>query len=203
MDRLDQVLDAAIPLLRRAESVLDEAGAPSGHPVWEELRRVRLLPADAAHAVAGLRPSALAEAVPDLRAGARVCAGAASTLPPPGEWEGEAAEAYDDLRRRAVTHLSGDGDGLDERFEATADLAAALHDWMVSTRDNLAAVLAGVLTSAEAVTLGAPASFPPRPAEIRAAADLAAYVLSAVAADYSEAEELLRGSQDLAVPVPL
>lgn len=203
MDRLDQVIGAATPLLRRAEDVLDQAGAPSGHPVWDQLRRVRLMPGDAVNAVAGLRPSALAEAAPELRAGARVCAEAAAALPPPGDWEGEAAEAYDDLRRRAVTHLSGDGDSLDERFEATADLAAALHDWMASTRDHLATVLAEVLTSAEAVTLSAPAGFPPLPTEVLAAADLAAHVLRAVAVDYAEAEDLLQGSQDLAVAVPL
>ena len=203
MDRLDQVLDAATPLLRRAEEVLDAAGVPIGHPVLDDLRRVRLMPADAAHAVAGLRPSALADAAADLRAGARVSADVAASLPPPGEWEGEAAEAYDGRRRRYAVHLSGTGESLDERLEASADLAAALHEWMVRTRDNLASVLAGILSSAESITLAAPASHPPSTAEVRAAADLASHVLRVVATDFAEAEDLLHGSQELANPVPL
>ena len=203
MDRLDQVLDAATPLLRRAEQVLDAAGAPAGHPVLDDLRRVRLMPADAAQTVAGLRPSALTDAAPDLRAGARVCAEVAASLPPPGEWEGEAADAYDDRRRRYAVHLSGTGESLDERLEATADLAAALQEWMTRTRDNLASALADVLGSAESITLGSPTNHPPSTAEARAAADVASHVLRVVAADYAEAEDLLRGSQELANPVPL
>ncbi|MBL7260984.1 hypothetical protein [Paractinoplanes lichenicola] len=203
MDRLDQVLDSATPLLRRAEDVLELAGAPPGHPVWGHLRRVRLMPADAARAVAELRPAALAEAEPELRAGARLCAGTAAALPPPDEWEGEAADAYDDQRRRVAAHLSGGHDSLEERFEATADLAAALHDWMTRARDNLAAVLADALTSAEALTLTGPASLPPTSAESVAAADLTAHVLRAIADDYAEAEELLEGSRQLADPIPL
>ncbi|GAB2613306.1 hypothetical protein Aab01nite_69390 [Paractinoplanes abujensis] len=202
MDRLDQVLDSAIPLLRRAEDVLELAGAPPGHPVWGHLRRVRLMPADAARAVAELRPAALAEAEPELRAGARVCAGAAA-LPAPDEWEGEAADAYDDQRRRTAAHLSGGPDSLEERFEATADLAAALHDWMIRARDNLASTLADALTSAEALTLTGPVSFPPTSAETVAAADLSAHVLRVIADDYAEAEDLLEGSRQLADPIPL
>ncbi|MGK5680394.1 hypothetical protein [Actinoplanes sp. URMC 104] len=203
MDRLDELLDAAAPLLRRAEDVLDSAGAPPGHPLWDDLRRVRLMPADAARAVAELRPSALAGAAPELRAGARVCAEVAGSLPPPDDWEGEAADAYEDLRRRTIRQLSGDHDSLEERFEATADLAAALHEWMTRTREGLASVLADVLTSAEAVTLTAPAAFPPTADEVQAAADLAVYVLHAIAVDYAEAEDLLLGSQRLATPLPL
>ncbi len=203
MDRLDQVLDTATPLLRRAEEVLDAAGAPISHPVWENLRRVRLMPADAAHAVAELRPAALAEAVSELRADARLCSEAAAALPLPDEWEGEAAEAYDDLRRRVSAHLSGGNESLDERFEATADLAAALHDWMTRTRDNLAATLADVLISADALALTAPATYPPTAAEINAAADLSSHVLHTIATDYTEAEDLLHGSLALATPIPL
>ncbi|MCO8273355.1 hypothetical protein M1L60_22435 [Actinoplanes sp. TRM 88003] len=203
MDRLDQLLDAATPLLRRAEEVLEVAGVPVGHPVLDDFRRVRLMPADAAHSVAGLRPSALVDAAADLRAGARVCADVATSLPPPGDWEGEAADAYDDRRRRYAVHLSGTGESLDERLEASADLAAALHDWMARTRDNLASALADVLGSAESITLSAPPGHPPSMAEIRAAADLASHVLRVVATDYAEAEDLLQGSQELANPVPL
>ena len=204
MDRLDELMDAAGPLLRRAGEVLDEAGAPAGHPLWEQLRRVRVLPADAAQAVAALRPAAFAEVVPGLRAGAQTCAEIAAGLPAPGEWSGEAAETYDDLRRRSATHLAGGDDSLDERWTATADLADALQHWMIRTRTHLAAALADLLTSAEALTLtsseGAP---PPSMAEIRAAADVATLVLRTIADDYLRAEELLRDSAALAEPIPL
>ncbi|WP_250002251.1 hypothetical protein [Actinoplanes sp. M2I2] len=203
MDRLDHVLDTATPLLRRAEAIIGAAGAPVDHPLWGHLRQVGLMPADAAQAVAGLRPTALAGADVELRAGARVCAEVAASLPAPGDWEGDAADAYDDQRRRVGGHLSGTGESLDERFEATADLAAALGDWMTRTRDELASALAEALTSAEAITLAAPASHLPSVAEARAAADLAAHILGVVATGYAEAEDLLRGSQELAIPVPL
>ena len=200
MDRLDQVLDTATPLLRRAEAIIDGAGAPAGHPLWDHLRRVRLMPVGAAQAVAGLRPAALADAAAELRAGARVSTEVAAALPPPGDWEGDAADAYDDQRHRIAVELSGTAESLEERFEATADLAAALQEWMTRTRNNLAAALAEVLTSAEAVTLAAPPTYPPSVAEARAAADLAAHILRRVAVDYAEAEDLLHGSQELAVP---
>jgi len=201
MDRLDEVLAEAGPLLRRVDAVLTTAGAPVEHAVWAELRRVRLLPGDAAGAVAALRPSSFADAVPELRAGARACVEAAAALPEPGDWTGEAAEAYDDLRRRAAGDLSGGDESLDERLEATADLAQALADWMVATRDGLAVALAEVLASGEAVSLGAD-TYPPLPAESAAAADVAAHVLRTIADDYAEAADLLYGSHDLAEALP-
>lgn len=203
MDRLDEVAAAAAPLLRRVGDVLTAGGAPEGHEVWDELRRVRLLPADAVRAVAALRPSAFDDAVTELRSGARACAETAAELPPPGGWTGEAAEAYDDLRARAATHLSGGGESLDERLEATADLAQALTDWMAQTRSRLAAALAGVLLSGEALTLSAPPGAPPAVAEIEAAAQVAARLLREIADSYAEPADLLHGSADLATAVPM
>lgn len=204
MYRLDELLSVATPLLTRVDDVLTVGGAPPAHGVWDELRRVRMLPGDAARAVTALRPEALAGAVPDLRADARACAETAAALPPPGDWTGDAAEAYEDRRRRAVTHLSGGGESLDERLEATADLAQALADWMARTRDALSGALAGALAGSEALTLmTAPSAGPPGPAEVRAAADLAASVLRVIGDHYEEATDLLHGSTELAVPVPM
>ncbi|GIE98280.1 hypothetical protein [Paractinoplanes rishiriensis] len=200
MDRLDQVLATAGPLLRRVDDVLATTGAPAAHEVWGELRRVRLLPGAAAEAVAALRPAAFHEVVPELRANARACVETAADLPEPGEWSGEAAEAYEDVRRRAVADLSGGDESLDERLEATADLAEALTDWMAATRADLAEVLAAVLVSGQALTLTAPAhaALPPATAETAAAADVAVHVLRSIADNYLEAADLLRGSRDLA-----
>jgi hypothetical protein len=163
-DRLDDLLAAAGPLLRRVDDVLTAGGAPPEHAVWQELRRVRLLPAAATEAVAALRPSALREAVTELRAGAQACVETADALPPPGDdWTGEAAEAYDELRTRAAAHLSGGDESLDERLEATADLAQALTDWMTQTRAGLASALATVLTSRSTCCARSPTITPRAP----------------------------------------
>ena len=93
MDRLDDLLDAARPMLDRVDQMLSVVGAPGEHRVWVQLRRVRLLPGDAARAVASLKPAALGEAGPEIRAEARACVAIAAELPTPGEWSGEAAES--------------------------------------------------------------------------------------------------------------
>jgi hypothetical protein len=203
MDRLDEVLGACGALLDRVDDLLETAGAPDGHAVWHELRRVRLLPGDAARAVAGLRPGALEDAAGELRAGARACAAAAAELPPAGDWTGEAADTYETARRRVADRLSGDDESLDERLEATADLAQALTDWMTKTRLDLAGALAGVLASGEALTLAAGLGAPPTEAETGAAAAVATRVLRTIADNYADADDLLQGSGDLAQPVPM
>ncbi|HEU4346215.1 MAG TPA: hypothetical protein VFR35_00375 [Actinoplanes sp.] len=202
MDRLDGVLTTAAPLLKRVDQVLSTTGAAADHEVWPSLRRVGLLPWDAVQAVATLRPAALTEAAPELRSDARSYAGIAESLIPPGTWSGDAAEAYDAIRRRTADHLSGGPDSLDERLEATADLADALTDWMRRTRTELAVTLAEVLTSAEALSLGAetPSDRLAR-LDAQAAADVAARVLEQVAESYDVAVELITGSADLASPL--
>lgn len=201
MDRLDQLLDTARPLLDRVDEVLSLTGAPADHGIWAELRRVRLLPGDAVRAVAALRPGAFTEAVGELRAGARACAQVADSLPPPDEWTGEAADAYAEVRRRAAAHLGGGDESLEERLEATADLAQALTEWMTRTRSDLAGTLADALDSGQAVALtGGGVTVPPPHPEMLAAADVAAHILRAIADNYDYAGDLLRGSAQLAEP---
>jgi len=203
MDRLDEVLFTAAPLLSRVDDLLTGAGAPAEHGVWAELRRVRLLPGDAVQAVAGLRPGEFHEAVTELRADAQACVDTAAGLPEPGEWSGEAAEAYDALRLRVAGQLSGGDESLDERLQATADLAQALGDWMVETRAGLADALAAVLSSGEALVLSGSSATPPSAVEIEAAAEAAAFVLRTIADAYAEGADLLHGSADLAAPVAM
>src|SRR4051794_16898680 len=107
MDAFDHVVATAAPMLRRVDELLSGVGAPPEHAVWSQVRRVRLLPGDAVRAVAGLRATDLADASPELRADARAYADIAAALPPPGPWTGDAAEAYDDARRRTAERLSG------------------------------------------------------------------------------------------------
>ncbi|WIM96826.1 hypothetical protein ACTOB_000295 [Actinoplanes oblitus] len=154
-DRLDPLLAAAEPLLSRVDEVLAAVGAPAGHDVWPELRRVRLLPGDAVRAVAALHPAAIAEPVAELRAQARACAATADALPLVTDWSGSAAEAYETARRRTAEQLNAGPDSLSRRMTATADLADALTDWMTRTRRDLAVTLADVLISAPALTLTA------------------------------------------------
>jgi hypothetical protein len=196
MDRLDSVLAVAAPLLERVDQLLREWGAPADHDVWREVRRVRLLPGDAARAVAALRPGEFDGAVGLLRADARACSEVAADLPAPGEWSGDAAEAYAELRGRVAARLSGDGESLDERLEASADLAEALIDWMAKARADLADALATVLGSEEALLLATDD-------EPEAAARAGAHVLRAIVDSYAEADDLLQASADLAEAIPM
>jgi hypothetical protein len=211
MDTLDQIIGPATPLLRRVDQVLSGAGAPADHRVWAELRRVRLLPGDAVQAVSALRSADLLEAAPELRADARAYLAAAESLPKPGPWSGAAAESYDEARRRMADHLSGGLESLDERLEATADLADALIEWIDQTRAELAGTLAQVLGSSQALTLttfpaassSGSSGFPAgpglavAPGEAEAAADVGARILHSVADSYELASDLLHGSTDL------
>ncbi|MEV6631382.1 hypothetical protein AB0M54_11590 [Actinoplanes sp. NPDC051470] len=201
-DRLDAVLETAAPLLKRVGEVLAAVGAPAGHEVWPALRRVRLLPWDAVQAVAALRPDDLADAGPELRLHARDYAGIAESLPPPGIWAGEAADAYEASRRRLAGHLSGDDAGLDERLATTAALADDLAAWMSRARSDLASTLAGILTSAEALSLAARAHSttidPAAAGEAEAAARVAVMVLDAVAETYDAAADLMAATEPLA-----
>lgn len=198
MDRLDEIAAVARPLLRRVDDLITAVGAPAGHRLWAQVRRVGLLPTDAVDAVAALRPAPLDDAAPWLRDRARDYAALAASLPAPGDWSGDAAGAYDAGRRRMADHLSDDPRSLAERLEASADLGDALVDWMRATRAGVAYALADVLVSAEAVPLaGSPGAGPPTAVEALAAADVGARLLRAVADGYDEAEELLTGSAGL------
>jgi hypothetical protein len=199
MDRLDDVLTVAGPLLERVDEVLSGIGAPGGHDVWRELRRVRLLPGDAARAVAALHPTAILDAAPELRADARAYVDLADALPLAGNWTGAAADAYEQARRSAAEHLNGGPGSLGHRMSATADLADSLISWMLRTRADLAATLAEVMLSTEAVLLTTGDHPPSDLAD--AAAVIGARVLRTVADGYDEAENLLTGSADLQTPL--
>lgn len=195
-DRLDRLLEAAGPLLSRVDAVLAGIGAPEGHAVWPELRRVRLLPGDAVRAVGEMRPESIREAAPELRAEARAYAHVADALPLAGAWTGEAAEAYEKARRRAAEQLNGGPDSLGRRMEATADLAEALTTWMSRSREDLASTLMEILTSTEAVTLTGGGDVAPDQ-QARAAAEVAAPLLRTVADGYDRGETLLLESTAL------
>ncbi|WP_067494691.1 hypothetical protein [Actinoplanes sp. TFC3] len=196
---LDDVLGTATPLIRRVDTILRTTGAPPDHAVWTELRRVRLLPGDAVHAVAALRPADLAEAPPDLQAAADTCTALAGSLPGPGEWAGEAAEAYDRTRLTVADQVSGTPDSLGSRLHATARLADSLITWMRDTQAKLAMTLVAALASVEAVALTGNAASLASDDEIEAAAKLASQILQVVGDAYDQADDLVRASRELRV----
>ncbi|HET9517911.1 MAG TPA: hypothetical protein VFO77_09325 [Actinoplanes sp.] len=205
MDRLDELIAIAGPLLGRADEILAGAGAPATHPVHALWRRVRLTSLDAVQAVSALRPDDVAGQTPDLRAYAARYVAAAAALPAPQEWTGEAAQAYDATRRDLAGHLGGDAGSLAGRLAATADLTDALLDWMRRSRSAVAAALAEVLGSVEAVRLvvddGAePVGVP----LVMAAADVVQRLLDAVADCYERAAELMDDAarQTAVAPTP-
>jgi hypothetical protein len=203
MDRLDQALQTAGPLLRTVDEVISTVGAPADHRLWTELRRVRILPGDAVHAVAALRPAELSEAAPELRADAQAYAQLAESLPSAGGWTGEAAEAYDAARLRAAEHLSGGPESLGGRLAATADLADALQEWMSLSRARLAVLLAEILTSAEALEMSGETGLDPTADRaVTAAAEVGARVLREVADSYDAAADLIRRTAELAKVQP-
>ncbi|GAA0793804.1 hypothetical protein [Spirilliplanes yamanashiensis] len=201
MDTLDRIAPAAGPLLARVDEIVEYAGAPAGHPLWTQLRRVRLLPGDAVEAVAALRPDDIAAAAGPLRATRDTLADVASTLPAPGAWAGTAADAYATGRRALSTHV----DALAGRAATTADLGDDLAEWMRGTRRAVAAVLADVLASAESAALpltgAGPAELLP-PDQHGAAAEVATRVLRTVADAFAAAEPLLDRTTTLSAQSP-
>jgi hypothetical protein len=196
MDRLDRLLGTAGPLLRRVDATLTAGGAPVDHAVWDELRRVRLMPTDAVQTVAALRPQDLAEAPAGLQAAADTSVAVADSLPAPGEWSGTAADAYNQARQAEAARIADSH----TRLRATASLAEALLTWMNATRDELAAALAEILISAEAVTLSGNNVDSTSAREVEAAANLAARVLQTVGDAYARATDLLHTANTLREP---
>ncbi len=206
MDALDRIIGVAGPLLARIDEIVEYAGAPEHHPVWTELRRVRLLPGDAVDAVAALRPEAVDE--PALRSARDSLAEVATALPAAAGWDGPAADAY----RAHRDGLAAQVEDLAARAVATAELGAEMADWMRAARRDVAAVLADVLSSGASVTMlssgasvtvpaarGGPVELLP-PAQVDAAAQVAVVVLRTVGDAFAAAGPILDRSAELAAP---
>lgn len=153
MDPLNQLTGPATDLLDRVDRVLAAAGAPDGHPIWSLLRRLRVLPGDAARAVCALRAAPLVAAADAARQLLAAYDEACVALAAPVSWQGPAAEAFAGYRDGLTTYLAGDGETLIGRAAATASYADALAEWVTDARLALARTLADVLASAEAVAV--------------------------------------------------
>jgi hypothetical protein len=188
MDALDRLAGPAHDLLSRVDGMLAWAGAPDDHPLWPLLRRLRVLPGDAVAAVAALHAAPLAAAGSALRTLSNQYAQPAATPSVSrgmAAWQGPAADAFS---ARWTTLSAYVEQGLAGRMADTAGYAEAVADWVSRTRLAVARTLAAIMTSAEAVTLRTGAE----PGQVvRAAADIAARVLGAVADGYAQADLLL------------
>lgn len=200
MDVLDQLAEPAVDLLDRVDGVLAAAGAPDGHRIWPLLRRLRVLPGDALHAVLALRPAPLVTTGARTRDLLGAYDEVRGVLTDGGTWQGPAAEAYARHRDALRTYLVDGAESLAGRLESTAAYADAVADWIDRTRGALARTVGDVLGSAEAVAVvttrggagvGADLGVVDvgSPVEV-AAAEIGARVLGTVAEAYDRAEAL-------------
>ncbi|HET8662143.1 MAG TPA: hypothetical protein VFM55_24560 [Micromonosporaceae bacterium] len=215
MDALEQLAPTAAELMGRVDATLAGCGAPPGHRVWPLLRRVGALPGEAVAALAELRTGPLAAAVEPLRRLAGEYAQERMAVPAELAWRGAGAESFGRWWSLLGSHLADgtqvEAETMAGRLDLTAAYLTAIADWLGTARDLVARALAEAITSREAVVLaGAPPAghgTGPVPAEVTAAAaDLAAWVLLALADAYDRGEGLLAGwagrLAELAAPVP-
>ncbi|MFY1635683.1 hypothetical protein ACN27F_20815 [Solwaraspora sp. WMMB335] len=211
MDALDLVAGPAIDLLARVDERLTRCGAPAEHPVWPLLRQVRALPGDAVGAFLSVRPAPWTDADIAIRPHLDGYAQAADALVGPLDWTGAAAQAYDATRSALAAQLAGrpdaapgaDPDSHAGRLAATAGFAEALARWAQLSRAALAGVLAGALSSADAITVVAavgPAVGAGEAAAARAAAAVAVPVLRILAEIGEDGENLLARWQSRVAP---
>src|SRR5262249_19880900 len=132
-------------------------GAPDGHPVWSQLRRLHVTPADAVAYFADTDPEPLRAAGAKVRAQAEGYARV--NVPATVSWQGTVGELYAGQAEALRTQLGEPADpqaeSLAGRLAATASYVEEVADWMAESRGRVAMALAEVLTSTEAVTLGA------------------------------------------------
>jgi hypothetical protein len=209
MDGLARVAPVARPLLSDVDSALLTLGAPASHPVWDLLRATGVTPGDAVSFFADLAPQALRATAAQLRARAEDYL--QTTLPTSVGWEGAAAEHSAATLAALRRHLVGDGVTGDDpaslagRLRATASSVERMADWQQRWRDEMAAMLARVITSRQAVLvrshpgLGAGLAEATRSADgvataVRAAADIGAALLAVADDALAAGRDLLAGA---------
>ncbi|SNT57482.1 hypothetical protein SAMN05421812_110145 [Asanoa hainanensis] len=149
-DALDHLARPAGHLLARVDDLLTRFGAADDDPIWPLLRRVRALPGEATAALTStLRAEPITAAGAAVRARTTTYDEARAAVSAPVAWEGPAGDAFEAHAARLAADLTAATDHL----AATARLADEAADWVVRTRARLAAVLAEVLTSGEAVAV--------------------------------------------------
>jgi|HigsolmetaAR206D_1030411.scaffolds.fasta_scaffold00514_3 hypothetical protein len=190
-DALDHLAGPADALLDRVDRLLATAGAPDGHRIWPLLRRLRVLPGDAARALLACRSAPLTGVGAAARAAVRAYGDARDALAAVDSWRGPAAETYAARRRALGAYLAAGPESLAGRMAATAGYAEEVAGWIDRSRTALARTLAEVLGSAEAVAVVTGRDADPT-VVASAAAEIGARVLATVAEAYDVAETLPR-----------
>jgi len=186
-DALDHLAGPAGLLLSRVDELLTRFGAADDDPLWPLLRRVRALPGEAVVALSStLRAEPIAAAGAEVRARTTTYADARIAITAPVAWEGPAGDAFAAHTDRLAADLATAGDAL----ASTAGLADEIAGWAARTRARLAAVLADVLTSGEAVAIVLGGNDAPR-----AAVTIATRVLTALDASITDGEPLTHPSR--------
>ncbi|GAA1761867.1 hypothetical protein [Luedemannella helvata] len=189
-DALSRIGPVARPLLDRVDAALLAHGAPQGHRIWAHLRRLGTTPADAVAFFVDADAAPLRAVAGRLRG--EVAAFRAAPAPTQVRWTGSGAETY----AARATAVRDHTDAMTGRLAATASFADDVAAWWDESRAAVAAALAEVLTSAQAITVTTgPATVTTD--VLRAAADIGAHVLDAVAAAHEAGHGLLRGGADL------
>jgi hypothetical protein len=150
MDALARLTPVAEPLLRDVDNALATLGAPPTHAIWRRLRSLAATPAQVVTSFAAWDPDSLRSAASALREQAD--AYERITISTASPWEGAAAEHYLAAARALRDHLAaGAVESMAGRLRAQADAAEDLAEWQHRGREAMAATLAGVLMSRQAL----------------------------------------------------
>jgi hypothetical protein len=188
-DALDRLAPVARPLLDEVDRALAALGAPAAHPVWATLRRVGATPAEVVRSSAAWDPARLRGAAQVLRQQAQ--AYAQVPVGPALSWRGSAAAAFAAQATALANHLTAGPGSMLERLGDTAAYAESVAAWFEQTRAAVAAALADVLTSAQAVAMKSSAAGS-LAGSATAAADIATYLLDVVAEAIAAGDDLPR-----------
>jgi hypothetical protein len=187
MDALARLEPVARPLLAEVDQALATLGAPAAHPVWSALRSVGATPADAVSAIAAWDTAEMRTAANALRAQARDYTEATPTAAP--SWEGQAGALYRAQATAIAEQLSTGPQSMALRLNDQAGFAEAVASWYEQTRSAVAAALADVLSSAQAVAIRTAADGT-LASSVSAAADIATHLLEVVAGALAAGEDL-------------
>jgi hypothetical protein len=188
-DALSRIEPVARDLLARVDAALVAHGAPPDHALWSLLRRLHTTPGDAVAFFAARDDEPLRAAGAAVRAEASGYE--AARIPDRVDWQGAVGDLYAAQAAALRAHL-GDAtrpaaDSLTGRLGDTASYVDEVADWWRESRGLMAAALAEVLTSAQAVTMGAGSTDD----GLRAAADIGAHVLAAALRAHDAGHDLV------------
>lgn len=157
-DSLAPMAAEARDLLDRVDLVIEHLGTPTDHDLVPLLGKLRVCPGEALETLLNTPPDPLLDAAAGLR---RLAAAYRDDLIAPLQrsaadlgWGGVGFEAFAQHWAVQARHVAAeDGPSMAAKLVLTADFAESVAGWFSQVRHAMAATLAEVLSSAEAVTL--------------------------------------------------